>query len=135
MTSSWIQIKSKPELIHHLGTQYTSHLPIIIRDLFANWIEQQPWESVHEENFEVFGQRFIRDFNEHLNAKISSVDIDLETRNHLLSYRSELSRTNPYHFAKYIKSVIQTERNLLDKMNVSISVFKVLNSMDVVQES
>lgn len=123
--TSWTQIKTKPEIFKHLDLHYNNHLPIIIRELFAHWIEQQPWDNLTEDQFEVFGQRFIRDFIAQLQAKIQSNSIDFETKNLLNNYSNQLSRTNPSYFIKNIKQVIQLERTLLETNKMNVSSYKL----------
>ena len=123
--TNWNQIKKIPEFFKHLDSHYHNHLPIIIRDLFAHWIEQHPWDNIIEEQFENYGKQFISSFIKELQAKIQSNSIDFETKNLLNNYCNQLSRTfqNPYLFIKNIKDGILIEKNLLDKLNVSKKFF------------
>ena len=122
--TSWNQIKKWPDIYRHLNAHYNNNLPMFIRELFANLIEQQPWDDLLEIQFDEFGYRFINQLVNEIRAKINSNSVDLEVKTSLNDYCTQLSTRiihTPFQYIKNIKEGIMLERSLLDKINVSFS--------------
>lgn len=125
--SSWQQIKKINECFPILESHYKNNLPLIIRDLFAHWIEEHPWENLSgdQEYLDNYGKQFINSFMKEIQAKIQSNSIDCDTRNLLNNYCNQLSRffQNPQPFICNLKDGIILEKRFLGKLNVSWPFF------------
>jgi len=115
------------DAMRHMQSVYGAHFPIEVRHFFANWIEEQPWADVDEENPE--HEKFAIHFREELLGLMEAKGLELSTDEMFLT-KLKLQETcqqfrqfyekQPMSLVRVVKNCLATEARLVqqaDSMN------------------
>jgi len=110
------------EAMRHMQSVYGIHFPIEVRHFFAQWIEDQPWADVDEENpeYEKFAIQFREELLAHMEAKAQELSTDdmfltkLKLQETVQQFRS-IYETQPMNLVRVVKNCLATETRLVQQ--------------------
>uniref|UniRef100_A0A8W8NC68 STAT transcription factor protein interaction domain-containing protein n=1 Tax=Magallana gigas TaxID=29159 RepID=A0A8W8NC68_MAGGI len=142
--SIWARTQQLPQdKLKHVSNLYeTSQIPIEVRHYFAEWIEEQPWGQIDENNPSQRDQIFAQQVVQKLIAELESRAVELPQQNEYFLLRIKFQdvahqfRThyaqNPMELVRIFKRNLAMEESLLRQhenpdASVRFSIFSVLH--------